>query len=248
MNVIIIDDEQEAIRCIKQLLNIFCPQVSICGTANNINESISIIKNQKPDLVIVDVELQNENGFSLLEKFPERDFQVVFMALNESYALQALRLNALDYLLKPIDPDLLVNCIGKAKKIVKEKLYPDYEHLLKKKAKPLDRLGISTCTGVKYIDLQNILYLRSHDNYTEVFIEKCKSVLVSKPLKSFEKILKNTSFSRVHQSFLVNINKVIEVQKMGGGFLILRDNIKIPISRSKKENIKKRLEKTWKLI
>lgn len=251
MNVIIIFDEKKAPCSLCRLIDLFCPAVNISGNTSSLEDAIYLVESTQPDLVFLDLDMKNNEAQSLLFKLKDQEINTVIVTEEVEYALYASKTESLNFLLRPIDPERLIQCIRQAAKKLNN------NHSVKLTSAPLiedlggktfDRIGVPTNTGIKYIALKNILYFKSHDNYTEIIQEKCKPILVSKSLKCFETHLIDTNFLRVHQSYLINTNKVIEIQKCGGGMLILDNNHKIPISRSKKECIKKKLDLKWKLV
>jgi two-component system LytT family response regulator len=248
MNILIIDPEKDASNHLSKLLQLFCPEATVVGSTNEASGAIQLIATLQPDLIFIDVELSMKKPFEALLEMPERKFHTVITAAHDKYAIQAIRMDALDYLLKPIDPNLLKNCIQKATKKLQFYASSEEKALETIQRNKTDKLGIPTCNGIRYIALENIVYFKSQDNYTEVILESGKPILISKALKSFESILENTIFTRVHQSYLVNMEKVTELQRVGGGMLILNNNCKIPISRSKKDFVKKRLEAVWRMV
>ncbi|MBL4709210.1 MAG: response regulator transcription factor [Flavobacteriales bacterium] len=249
MNAIIIENTKEEQNCLCKLIRLFCPNVTIIGCANTVEEGIHLIHSSDPDLVFVDSHIPNKDEINLIPEKSQRKFHTVFISdLNDKDA-QVQKHNRLNYLLKPIHPDSLKECVKMVRQKLKAQLYPNYKSTSSQNKKgPFERIGIPTGNGVKYLALKSILYLRARDNYTEIILENAKPILISKSLKSFEELLLRTSFTRAHQSFLVNLKKVIELQRVDGGLLLLQNNHKIPISRSKKDLIKRKLNETWQLV
>lgn len=248
MNIVIIDNNRDEQGYLCKLLRLFCPNISIIGCSDCAHEGLELINSSDPDLVFWDINTPIDPVSN--SESPWKKFHTVFLSSEESPSqkLSRLKSNAIDYLQKPIEPNALIECVKKARRKLKQQLYPEYTNLSHTRKEKFERIGIPTSKGIKYIALDEIIYLRARDNYTEIIREEGKPILISKALKSFERILTNTYFSRVHQSYLVNLEKVIELQRIDGGLLILNDNSKIPISRANKQHIKRRLEQTWKVI
>lgn len=249
MNAIIIENTKEEQNCLCKLIRLFCPNITIIGCANTTEEGIDLIHSSDPDLVFVDSHIPNKDEINLIPEKSQQKFHTVFISdLNDKNA-KIPKHSRLNYLLKPIHPDSLIECVKMVRQKLKSQLYPNYKSSSVEHRKgSFDRIGIPTGNGIKYIALKNILYLRARDNYTEIILEDGKPILISKSLKSFENLLLKTSFSRAHQSYMVNLKKVIELQRVDGGLLLLQNNHKIPISRSKKDLIKRKLNETWQLV
>ena len=245
MNIVIIDKHLETRDRLCKLLRLFCLNTTIIGCVDSIEKGAELINSSDPDLIFIDVELFSEQGHSFFFNFQNRKFHSVFTVPRNYADLEKLTINTIDYLLNPIHPDLLIKCVEKARLNLMKRLYPNFNFNTERKS---DKIGIPTSKGVKYIALENIIYLKAHDNYTEIIQEQVKPILISKALKCFEKSLCQKLFSRVHQSYLVNMEKVVELQRMNGWSLILINNSRIPVSRAKKDLIKKRLSDAWTVV
>lgn len=250
MNIIIIDHNKENQGSLSKLLRLFCTNISIIGCADCPKKGLNIINSSDPDLVFLDINSKNYSEPILDIKSSWKKFHTVLLSHEEatSNKIKLLKTNTLSCLQKPIDPIALIECVKEVRIKLKQQLYPDFNSFNNSPKKTLDRIGIPTSKGTQYIALDKVIYLRARNNYTEIIREEGKPILISKSLKSFERILEGTFFTRVHQSYLVNLEKVIELQRIDGGLLILNNNSKIPISRANKQQIKRRLEETWKII
>lgn len=236
--IVIIDDEPDAIKIIRTFLTTFCPDLEIVGEAGDVPSGVSLIRHANPNLILLDIQLGNATGFDILNKFNQPNFRVIFITAHDQFALKAFQYNAMDYLLKPIDPDALIKAVDKVKKLIHRDFLFDQQlgNLLQNiRAKTFDKITLSTSEGLVFVDLENILYLKSDINYTQFVINGGEKILVSKPLKDFEALLPKDSFFRIHQSYLVNIRYVNKVLKEDGGYALLENGTQIPISRRKKE-------------
>lgn len=243
MNAVIIDDESHAIENLSSILKLFELPVKLLGTASSVEEGVKLVDDKKPDLLFLDIEMPLENGFELLKKTSFNNYQVIFITAYSEYAIQALRLNALDYIMKPIDPDDLEQAIKKANKNLKGQIKPNYKPLIQGHSQgKFEKLGIPTAQGIKYIDLNEIIRLQASSNYTEIHAKNDKPILVSKTLKNYEKILPENHFIRVHQSHLVNKRYVKEYNRGDGSYLVLSNGDKITVSKSKRSMIGKMME------
>jgi len=247
LRTIIIDDEPNARQVIANILELYCDNVEVIGQAENVKTGIRIIKKLKPDLVLLDIQMPDGSGFDLLKQIDNINFNFIFITAHEQYAIKAIKLSALDYVLKPINANELIDAIEKAE------LYPPkYEDINTKlenyqtninRSNPDKRISINTTDSVYSIKIKDITYCKSDKNYTELFLKEKRKLLISKTLKEFETLLSEYGFYRVHQSYLVNMKYVSRFAKMGlGGNVILDDGIVIPVSSRKREGFLKYME------
>jgi two-component system LytT family response regulator len=245
LKVILIDDEPKSITSLKWELTNFSDELKIIETFTNPKEAIAFLKQNKIDCVFLDIEMPQMDGFQFLEYFPDRTFSVVFTTAYDQYAINAIKEKALDYLLKPIDGDDLVETIQKIKT---EKINSNFtssieESLLslsKSKEAVSKKIAISVDGKLLFFKPEEIIYCESDGNYCHIFLEKDEKLFVTKKLKEIEAILPNEIFYRVHHSFLVNLNKVREYLKTDS-YLILNNQKKIPVSRNKKNSFLDRI-------
>ena len=244
MNAIIIDDEPFASKNLHAILKLFEQDVSVIAIASSAAEGIERIDELKPDLLFLDIEMPGGDGFDVLEKTSYKDYQVIFITAYSEYAIKALRINALDYITKPVDPDELTAAIQRAKQNLGKQHSNTYQELLNGHQKGrFDRLAIPTMGGLKYIDLKEIIRLESSSNYTTIYTQKEKPTLVSKTLKSFDQTLSDSGFIRVHQSHLVNQQYITEFHRGDGSYLVLSNKEKVPVSKSKRGRLKEQFVK-----
>ena len=249
MNVIIIENEKETRESLSKLLRLFCTNVNIVGVTDNPFEGLKIIQNSDPDLIFLDEEMLQSSGALLNLKASKKKFYVVLLTHeNPSYEMPGKEAMVFEYLVKPIDPIALEKCVKDIRTLFKRQLCPDYVNTKKGRKGEDERIGIPTSKGTLFVSLEQIVFLRANNNYTEIILETGKPLLVSKSLKSFERLLESASFMRVHQSYMINLEKVVELQRTDGGALVLSNNDKVPISRAHKVEIKNRLEEMWKIV
>lgn len=225
---VIVEDEKLTIELIQNMLTMLCKEVQIIGTARGVEEAFSVINNKKPKLILLDIQLKDGNGFDLLEKFAAPAFKVIFITAFDQYAVKAFKYSALDYLLKPIDPDGLVQSIQKFQKDQQQQLKLE---ALKKNRKSLDTLILKTQESYHLVKTKDIIYCQSEGNYTTFYINGGLRVLVSKPIKYFAELLEGQHIYRVHQSYLINLNWVMRYDK--SGYVHLKNNAVVPVSARK---------------
>ncbi len=248
LRTIIIDDEPNARQVIANILELYCENVEVIGQAENVKTGISIIRKLKPDLVLLDIQMPDGSGFDLLKQIDNIDFNFIFITAHEQYAIKAIKLSALDYVLKPINANELIDAIEKAElnppknEEINTKLNNYHTNI--NKSNPDKRISINTTDSVYSIKIKDITHCKSDKNYTELFLFKKNKLLISKTLKEFETLLSEYGFYRVHQSYLVNMKFVNRFAKMGlGGNVILEDGTMIPVSSRKREGLLKYMER-----
>lgn len=234
LRTIIVEDEKTSREILKNYLAKYCPNVSVLGEAENIEEALVLIRNNGLDLVFLDVEMPYGNAFDLLEKLGDVDFQTVFVTAYNQYAIDALNNHASYYLLKPISIDELIKAVDYVTEIKLNE--EELQHtVLKPKVTSADgKITIPTQDGFEVLEMNNILYCKADDNYTELFLVDGHKKLVSKTLKHFETLLNEHGFARIHKSYLVNVNFVKTYKKGKGGTVILNNNKELSVAPSKK--------------
>ena len=240
----IIDDEQDARSVLRALVQSYCPDVQIVGEAHDVPSGVGLIREAGPDIVLLDIQLGGQTGFDLLNKFLNPSFSLIFVTAYDEFAVKAFEYCALDYLLKPIDPDRLILAIGRAEaQVRKERTWGAQvsQFLKTHQTGVFDKIAIPTAEGFVFIKLEDIIYLQSDVNYTNFYMKGDERLIVSKTLKEFEELLPEETFCRTHQSYLLNILYVKKILKEDCGYALLESGEKIPISRRKKEGLMKRL-------
>ncbi|HVM88261.1 MAG TPA: LytTR family DNA-binding domain-containing protein [Puia sp.] len=241
IKAVIIDDEKNCRDTLQWQVAKYCPQIEIIATADNAESGLSLIRNKKPALIFLDVEMPGKNGFDMLEELKEINFHIIFTTGFEQYAIRAIKFGALDYLVKPIDKDELITAVGKLNSQFShtslEQIKTLLEQLKKHKDISSQKIALPTLHGFELVLLTNIIVCESNSNYTQVRLASGEQLLISRTLKEIEELLDMYPFFRVHHSFLVNLAYATRYIKGEGGSLILSDNITVPVSRTKKENL-----------
>ncbi|HYC29477.1 MAG TPA: LytTR family DNA-binding domain-containing protein [Chitinophagaceae bacterium] len=241
MKAILVDDEPDGIRTLQKMLALHCPQVTVVATCTSANAAKQQIHLLGPDLVFLDIQMPGKSGLELLTELSEKEFEVIFVTAHNEYMLQALQYSAADYLLKPVDEDRLVEAVQRVEKRIADGKKDEWRkallHNLGATGNPAEmRLCLPTQKGFIVLKLDNIIYCEAERSYTVFHLEGGKSVMVSKPLLEYDQVLKDTSFLRIHKSFLINLHHVKEYQRGEGGTVIMSNNAEIEVSRRKKEH------------
>ena len=233
---IIVEDEETSREILKNYLKKYCPNVLVLGEAANVDEALVLIRNHELDLVFLDVEMPYGNAFDLLEKVGDVNFETVFVTAYNHYAIEALNAHASYYLMKPISIDELIKAVDYVVEIKTKEDALQNQVLVPKTKAVNGKITIPQLDGFEVLETANILYCKADDNYTEIYLNNSKKRLVSKTLKYFEDALNDSSFARVHKSFLVNVNEVTKYKKGKGGHVVLSNGKEIMVSASKKSN------------
>ncbi|MGY0393480.1 LytR/AlgR family response regulator transcription factor [Bizionia sp. KMM 8389] len=234
LNAIIVEDEQSSRNILKNYLDKYCPNVEVLGEAENVDEALILIRNNPLDLVFLDVEMPYGNAFDLLEKVGDINFETIFVTAYNQYAVEALNAHASYYLMKPISIDDLIKAVDYVTEIKQKESALQEDVLVPKMNVVTGKITIPQQDGFEVVDTADILYCKADDNYTEIYLNNDKKKLVSKTLKYFEEALSDSHFSRVHKSYLVNVNAVVKYVKGKGGSLVLSNGKQISVSASRK--------------
>ncbi|MES2456877.1 MAG: LytTR family DNA-binding domain-containing protein [Bacteroidota bacterium] len=246
IRAVIIDDEKNNIDNMAQLLQQQGLPVTIVGMATNADEGVSTILACNPDLLFLDIQMPGKNGFDILKALPHYNFEVIFVTAFDQYGIQAVKFSAIDYLLKPINPDELRASIRKVEtRLSQKKANFQLENLMElirdKDAKKDHKLALASTKEIRFVPTDEIIRCESSNAYTQFYLTDGKTILVSRPIFEYEELLINYDFIRCHQSHLVNIKFVKSLVKEDSGYLLLNNDVRIPISRGKKENVLKAL-------
>lgn len=236
LNAVVIDDEMYCRDTVTHLLKEYFPDIKVVAESDSVAKGLIAILQNKPDLLLLDIELIDGTGFDLLSQLPEHDFQLVFITAFDHFAIQAIKHSAIDYLLKPLDPVLFVKAIEKARKQNQNKeLLKNQINVINENSKGFQRIALPTRDGFRFIKLENVLYCKSENNYTWFYLRNSEKILVTKTLKEYAEVLSEEKFVRIHQSYLINIDFVEEYIKGEGGSVIMSDGKEITVSRRKKD-------------
>jgi two-component system LytT family response regulator len=236
----LVDDETNSLEMMEWLLKTYCPQVKVEAMCNSAELGIEAIHKHKPDVVFLDIEMPHMNGFDMLEQFDRLFFDVVFCTAYDQFAIKAFKYSALNYLLKPVDPDDLKETI---RRIEEKHAIPTREQieLLLQNVKnanksTIPRIALTTNDGMIFVSTQEIIYCEAESNYTAIVLTGGKKIMVSKVLKDIDEALAGPDFFRVHNSFLININHIKKFVRGEGGYVIMDNDANISISRSRRQD------------
>jgi two-component system, LytTR family, response regulator len=246
MKLLITDNENEIRNGIQQLVAAYCPEITAIEEATGVKDGLQKIASFQPDVLLLDVEMDDGTGFDLLKQVQYSGFQVIFATAHDKYAIDAFRFSAIDFLLKPIDPELLQTGIQKAIQNIKNKGMEQQIQILLQQlsGKPTDekRLVLKDLENIYFLKVSDILYCTAEGTYTKFFVENMSPITVSKNLKEYENILEPIGFLRTHHSYLLNPDKIVRYDKKDGGALVLQNGDEVPISKRKKDIIMQILE------
>ncbi|MGN6195654.1 MAG: LytR/AlgR family response regulator transcription factor [Ginsengibacter sp.] len=244
LKAIIVDDETHCIHRLSEMLKDYCANnVELLDSFSSVDEGIAGILKLKPDVVFLDVQMNDKTGFDLLNEIPDINFEVIFTTAYEKYAVQAFKFSAVDYILKPVDAQDVVAAVNKVnKKIsgneISQKINTLFHNLNNNQAK---RISIPTADGITFLEINDIVRCQSQINYTVIFLKDKQKITVAKTLKEFEELLSDYNFYRVHNSHLVNLSCIKKYHRGKGGTISMIDHSEIEVSSRRKEGLLERL-------
>ena len=236
---IIIDDSTRARSALKRDIEEFCFHVEVKHEADSVISGLKLLKSQTADILFLDIHMGDGDGFDLLELLGQHRMKVIFTTSSDAHAIKAFKFSAVDYLLKPIDPDELVIAVKKALESESEQSDIGFLKEQLESGEKKSRIALSTSEKIQVFQLADIVRCESDVNYTQFFFKDGTKLLVTKTLKHFDQLLSGSGFYRVHQSHLINLDHVKEYQKNDGGYILMINNAQIPISSRKKAEVVK---------
>ena len=240
---LIIDDEKHCCESLQWQLKKYCPEVDVVAVCQSAETGIQKIEELKPQLIFLDVEMPGMNGFEMLAALPDISFDIIFATAFDKYAIRAIKFGALDYLVKPIDKDDLKTAVDgflkRSQRDSMKQLSALLTHIRKSNDLSFRKIAFPTQHSVELVPLNNIMSCESSSNYTRVHLNNGQQMLVSKTLKDIEELLDMPPFFRVHHSYLVNLQYAVRYIKGEGGYLVLSNEVSVPVSRTRKEELLK---------
>lgn len=238
LKAILVDDEVNSLENLQNKLEKYCPAVKILSALQKPEEAISIIRQQKPDVLFLDIEMPKMNGFRLVEELSDFEGEIIFITAYNHFAIEAMRISAFDYLVKPVSIADLQNAITRLQqqrsKHTKERLNVLKQSIEENKSQD-NKIAVPTGEGLEFIVIKNIIRIESSANYSRLFLVNKQSLLVTKLLKDFEELLMPYRFFRVHNSHLINLNYISKYIRGEGGQVVMENGDVVDVSRRKKE-------------
>jgi two-component system LytT family response regulator len=252
IKTIIVDDEPRGIGTLKNLLQEYCPQVKVIAECRSADEALEKIELLSPQLTFLDISLPGKNSFELLEELQAIPFEIIFVTAHNDFALQAFQYSAVDYLMKPIDEDLLVESVKRASVRINNKEISNnisaLLHNIQTSHSPRDmKICISSSRGFQVIDLKEILYCEASSNYTNFYLTSGTLICTAKTILEYDELLADSSFVRIHKSYLVNLLHVKEYLRGEGGSVVLSNKKELEVSRRKKDEFLKKMKSFYKM-
>jgi two-component system LytT family response regulator len=243
--IVIIEDDAAAVKNAQNIIHEFFPNLQLQGIADNPESAVRLIQKTQPNIVIFDINLKNGTAFQVIEQLPNINFHIIWTTAFEQYAVQAFRISAVDFLLKPYKTSDLVKSIQKAmEKINKAEYIKKLEALAHNFLQPEEKkIALQTTEALHIVNLREIVYCKADDNYTIFILEETSPIMVSKPLKSYSSLLKHDHFCRVHQSYLVNLTKIKQFNKGKNAHLTMQNQEEIPVSKGMRNEVMKFFKK-----
>lgn len=235
VNAIIVDDEPSARSLLRQILSEHCPAVRVLEEAADVKSAVKLINKHTVDLVFLDIEMPEENGFALFDYFNQPTFQVIFCTAYSEYALQAFEVSAVDYILKPVSISKLVAAVEKATKLIGQPQLPQRFQTLRENLSvtTLQKIALPMSDSLVFVQLEDIFFFEADGSYTHVVTKNGKT-LVSKKIKEFDELLSNDArFYRIHRSFLINTHQIRKYNKKDGASVEFENGLSVPIAREK---------------
>lgn len=247
IRTIIIEDEPVSREMLTLMLQRYKNDIEIIDTCSSPTDGIESIAKHQPDLIFLDIQMPKMNGFDMLKKISSINFEVIFTTAFDQYAINAIRISALDYLLKPVDDEDLAAAVDKCKeRILSKKSGSQFENLFNNlmNKNPLDKtLALAASDGISFVKMSDILRVEANGRYAKFYMLNKETILVSKTLGDFEEILSANQFFRIHDSSIINLNHVKKYIRGDGGTVLLSDNTELDVARRRKEDFIKLIPK-----
>lgn len=257
IKTLLVDDEPRGITSLQKLLQLNCPEVNVIGCCSNAEEAKKQIILLKPQLVFLDIAMPGKNGLDLLYDLDEIDFEIIFITAHNNYMTQAFHFSAVDYLLKPVDEDLLMAAVQRVYKKLDKNVFSDFKkdtetietflhNLQQKSGCEKMKLCIPSLKGFQVVEIDEIINCEANGNYTNFYFINRTTICASKPIHEYEELLSDCNFVRVHKSFLVNLEHIKEYIRGEGGSLILSNGKEVEVSRRKKDVLMTKMKSFYK--
>lgn len=241
MNIAIIEDERHTRETIVSIVEQYVSNATVCGTAENAQEAYKLLSTEQINIALCDINIGEQTIFDVLEKLDSIDFKLIFITAHEDYALKAIKLSAIDYLVKPLDPLELIEALKKAITTI-DKDNDQIKHKvlvnnLKKPSNETERIVLKTTESIYVVNTVDIVHIKADGSYCTFHLSDGRKILVSKLIKEYDELLSDQGFLRVHQSSLVNIAAIDRYEKIDGGYLVMKNGDDVSVSVRKKEHL-----------
>ena len=246
MRTVLVDDDTVARENLKTMLSIYAPQVKVVAEADGVKAGLACIREAKPELVLLDVEMKDGTGFDLLSFYGQLDFKVIFVTGHDAYAIRAFKISAIDYVLKPVDPDDLVSALKKAQQTAdRNEQQIKVTNLVQNNRENFSnqKIVLKDAETVYLVSVKDIVRCESETNYTRFYLADGRVIMVSKTLKEYDTLFEGQNFFRAHQSHLINLVHFDRYEKKDGGTVFMKDGSALPVAVRKKEGLMNALEK-----
>jgi two-component system, LytTR family, response regulator len=246
LSCMILDDEARNAQLLNKMLSNYCPQVQVLATETDAVKGLVMIKELQPQLLFLDIEMPHLNGFEILKQLEPVNFEVIFVTAYSHYAVEAFDHHAIGYLTKPINTEKLISVVNAAAARIEQKAFSkNLFSLIEQSSKQTQaqKIPLSTSNGLVFVKLADIMYCESSGNYTCFFLNDGKSILVSRQLGEYEKLLPDSDFTRIHDKYILNLSYIKEYIKGSGGDVVLENGKELPVASRRKEDFLSRFEK-----
>mgnify|MGYP001604697631 CR=1 FL=1 len=241
MHVLIVDDEKGPRETVKEVIKLYCPEITSVAEAEGVKDAVALIDSHHPDLVFLDIRLKDGSGFDVLKKAATKNLNVIFITAYEEYAISAFRVSALDYLLKPVDADELAAAVKRAERKLQAEHFTErldaFMTNMQHASQGLKKMTLKTSESIHVVNIDDIVYCEADRNYTVFYLADGEKIVVSRSIGEYEEMLPPHAFMRVHQSFLVNVKHIKRYEKADGGFLVTAFGQQIPVATRKKDQL-----------
>lgn len=240
IRAVIIDDEPLSIETLQNLIREYCPSIEVIATAVSVQEGVQVLRNQKPDLLFLDIAMPDGDGFEVLEQLAEKPFEVIFTTAYEEYAVKAFDFSAMNYLLKPIGSEDLLKVVDQFEtrkaRVPRELQFNILQETLRHQ---FQRIALPTLQGIEFVNLSDIVYCVAEGGYTDFHLEDGQRIVVSRSLGHYEELLSGTLFFRIHHKYLINLKHLARYIKGSGGYVVMENGEHLDVSVRKKERFLK---------
>jgi two-component system LytT family response regulator len=240
LRTIIVDDEAHMRETLEKMVGVYCPAIKLVASADGVKSGIEAIRKHHPGLILLDIKMNDGTGFDLLKQLQPVDFKVIFITAYDQYAIKAFRFSAIDYLLKPVDPDELSEAVNRAEKLMQQD-FSTQLNTLEENMQPGNKTNrkiiLRTFDNIHLVKVQDINYCESEGSYTTIHLLNDKKIVVSNLLKEYDEMLNDCGFYRVHKSYLINMRHIQRFEKGEGGNVILENEVKVPVASRKREEL-----------